>query len=334
MTNNGGIVLLGASAHIISPDDSRMRAWAEDYVRSDPDMKWIMGNYVEADNVNLNGHIFPLGDLPSAIKTLANKPLNMLHADEYIVGSYVGSHLIDSKGDPLSEDDIEAMVAAETDEHPFVQAVAGMWHKLFPNEYRAIEKAHKSGQLFFSMECVPETVTCPDCEHSAAFAGFEDDTYCDHMQGVTAPKILNKPTFGGGAIVIPPAKPGWQRAEVKQIAELMRHDPEHAEGLYAAAQQLRPDMDAAGWEAVMGEVLLLEAQAYMDRQFSPEQRKKMSKEGTAMPDGSYPIGSVSDLKNAIQAVGRAPADKRGAVKSHIKKRARALGHPELIPEGW
>src|SRR5678815_1118268 len=68
------------------------------------------------------------------------------------------------------------------------------------------------------------------------------------------------------------------------------------------------------------------------RDVSTKERKNLADKGQAMPDGSYPIANVQDLKNAIQAIGRAkdPA----AVKRHIKKRARALGHPELIPEGW
>ena len=40
------------------------------------------------------------------------------------------------------------------------------------------------------------------------------------------------------------------------------------------------------------------------REFSSQQRERMSEAGTAMPDGSYPIANRSDLKNAIQAFGR------------------------------
>ena len=58
----------------------------------------------------------------------------------------------------------------------------------------------------------------------------------------------------------------------------------------------------------------------------------MAKEGTALPDGSYPIANVEDLKNAISAYGRAK-DKEAA-KKHIMKRARALGQEKLIPANW
>ena len=68
------------------------------------------------------------------------------------------------------------------------------------------------------------------------------------------------------------------------------------------------------------------------RQFSTQRREDLAKQGEALPDGSYPIANEADLKNAIQAVGRAKDPE--AAKAHIKKRAAALGAENLIPEGW
>lgn len=51
-----------------------------------------------------------------------------------------------------------------------------------------------------------------------------------------------------------------------------------------------------------------------------------------MSDGSFPIRNVSDLKNAIRAIGR--AKNPSAAKAHIKKRAASLGESDLIPENW
>lgn len=67
---------------------------------------------------------------------------------------------------------------------------------------------------------------------------------------------------------------------------------------------------------------------------SKETRERLAKEGKAMPDGAYPIRNVSDLKNAIQAFGRAKESERTEVRKHIVKRARGLGREELIPENW
>ena len=68
------------------------------------------------------------------------------------------------------------------------------------------------------------------------------------------------------------------------------------------------------------------------RDFSSRQRDRMAGNGEAMSGGGFPIANVSDLRNAIQAIGRAkdPA----AAKAHIKQRARALGRTDLIPDSW
>jgi hypothetical protein len=66
--------------------------------------------------------------------------------------------------------------------------------------------------------------------------------------------------------------------------------------------------------------------------FSEKERKTLSKEKEAMPDGSFPIRNVQDLKDAIKSVGRAKdIDK---AKAWIKKRARQLDKEDLLPDKW
>ncbi len=67
---------------------------------------------------------------------------------------------------------------------------------------------------------------------------------------------------------------------------------------------------------------------------SEEERMELAKEGKAMPDGAYPIRNVEDLKNAIQAYGRAKASERREVRKHIIKQARKLKQEALIPQHW
>lgn len=71
---------------------------------------------------------------------------------------------------------------------------------------------------------------------------------------------------------------------------------------------------------------------YWERDFSTAERKSAAKSGAAMKDGSFPIKTVQDLKNAIQAIGR--AKNPAAAKAHIKTRARALGATDLLPDNW
>ena len=76
----------------------------------------------------------------------------------------------------------------------------------------------------------------------------------------------------------------------------------------------------------------LRAEMELKRAFSPEKRRDLAEQGMALPDGSFPIVTSTDLKNAIMAFGR--AKNKSAAKRHIIKRARALKKENLIPENW
>lgn len=63
-------------------------------------------------------------------------------------------------------------------------------------------------------------------------------------------------------------------------------------------------------------------------------RERLAKEGKAMPDGSFPIRNINDLRNAVKAYGRSKPGSRAAVRRHIVKRARALKRRDLVPQKW
>lgn len=68
------------------------------------------------------------------------------------------------------------------------------------------------------------------------------------------------------------------------------------------------------------------------RNVSTKERKKLANKGKAMKGGGFPIANKQDLKNAIQAYGR--ASNKAAAKRHIIKRAKALGATNLLPDSW
>lgn len=69
------------------------------------------------------------------------------------------------------------------------------------------------------------------------------------------------------------------------------------------------------------------------RTFSATERKKAKAAGQTIPGTtSFPIKTKADLKNAIQAYGR--AKNKAAAKAHIIRRAKALGATDMLPEGW
>lgn len=67
-------------------------------------------------------------------------------------------------------------------------------------------------------------------------------------------------------------------------------------------------------------------------EFSTAQRKELTSKKMSLPDGSYPIRNVSDLKNAIASFGR--AKNPALTKKWIIKRAKELDATDLLPEAW
>src|SRR5688572_8714666 len=117
------------------PADEREVAWAEQYVNHDPDLKWILGNFVQSDVPNDNGHIFPLEDLKQTHSTLVNKPMNMLHNAGHIVGHYAGTQL-------MYPEKAEASTKVQT---PYIEVVGAFYEYYFPEEYEKVAKAFKDG---------------------------------------------------------------------------------------------------------------------------------------------------------------------------------------------
>jgi hypothetical protein len=62
------------------------------------------------------------------------------------------------------------------------------------------------------------------------------------------------------------------------------------------------------------------------------ERDRLADAGKALPDGSFPIANTGDLRNAIQAIGRAKDPAKA--KAHIKRRAKDLGAENLVPADW
>ena len=68
------------------------------------------------------------------------------------------------------------------------------------------------------------------------------------------------------------------------------------------------------------------------RDFSADERDEAADKGQAEPDGSFPIKTKADLKNAISAVGRAKDPAKA--KAHIKAQAKKLDAEDMIPDSW
>jgi len=120
------------------------------------------------------------------------------------------------------------------------------------------------------------------------------------------------------------------------LAELSASAPNLRGRVREAKRALREaNLEALTASAVeMREKALVAAAIAELAKISEEERMKLAKKGHALPDGAYPIRDVEDLKNAIQAYGRARRSERRMVRKHIMKRARQLNRWDLVPENW
>lgn len=310
---------IGSRAELLTTERETASEWASKHIVHNPALRWVLGKFVEADNANLNKQFWTQDDLRMGQPTIQHAPMNMLHRQRDIVGAFVATEMMYP----------QHAEAAAWESNPFIEALGAMWAYYFPQELAAVEKAHNEGSLFFSMECVAQSITCEGeqgCSNTFDYAGITSPTYCDHLNSHVSIKHLNEPHFLAGALVIPPARPGWARANVKQLSALVKEYAEEAEKAYEEIANELPHLSPKQWEAQMLQLL------HRAKSFSGEKRSKLADSGKALPDGSFPIENTSDLKNAIQAYGR--AKDKAAAKRHIIKRARQLGATSLLPEGW
>lgn len=245
-------VHLAGAAHLV--EENRELAWAEAFVRKAPDVKWILGNYVQASTpdhptYNSNGHEFPYEDLKDSIKNIPNRPLNLLHAPGRRVGTFAAAEFVypmDAEG--ASEDGSQP---------PIVEALAAYWAYYEPELLASIEMAHRQGALFFSMEAVPKEVTCKGkgefagCGQTFAYDGRQSPTYCDHLNEIASRKTLHKPMFTAGALIIPPVKPGWKNADIKEISHLIEENILEAEIAYDQISAEFSHLSPPEWERMM-----------------------------------------------------------------------------------
>jgi hypothetical protein len=147
-----------------------------------------------------------------------------------------------------------------------------------------------------------------------------EETMADVLSG-TAPMVFSRARVAAATIV---AIPAFQEAYIAL-------GPDFEEDL---SDEQRAALAACGCAdaSLDDEEDLTDPHVDVFREISAEERKRLADEGKALPDGSFPIANEEDLRNAIQAIGRASDPE--AAKALIKRRAKDLGKEDLIPEDW
>ena len=220
--------------------------------KANPYIQWIAGNFVEADKPNQNNQFWTAADLEVSEYTIRYSPLNMIHRWRQPIGFFAETRQV-KLGRHLQT------AGAQQQGSMKIQVLAGLWKHIFPEAAAAVDAANESGDLYFSMECTGSHLRCAGPNGCGKeFAYQAQDALCAHLAERTSIRHIVNPIFRGGAIIVPPTRPGWKGASASVLSdELLREAAafaEHTESQYEAANS-DGDLTPAAWEALMAMVI-------------------------------------------------------------------------------
>lgn len=227
-------IYMSARAYIINDKEQLPRAMAAEWEHKqmNDSFLWIAGRYVQANQANKNNDYWSYDDIVVGEQSIRYTPLNVLHKWDRPVGTFVETKIVHRQA---ASDEAEIL--------PEVQALAVLWAANFPSIAQAAKDAHEAGRLWYSLECTAETIQCMGCEKTFPTRAAASEL-CEHLVGKTAARRWINPTFLGGALIFPPANPGWKDADITSVAsELVRE--------YANRKTEQPALTTAQWQDAM-----------------------------------------------------------------------------------
>lgn len=150
-------------------------------------------------------------------------------------------------------DNADKNETAASDSRPYIAAVGAVWRYIYPEETAALQLASETGSLYWSMECVAEEVACVSdgnlqgCGQTFGYMDAIRQQACEHINNRTSARRMVNPSFLGGAVIVPPVKPGWGEARM----EVMRQ----ASALAEQAEAASIGMSATDFELLMAQVV-------------------------------------------------------------------------------
>ena len=238
----------------VAPDyASQIDDWEVEVAEANPYIKWISGKYVESGKPNTNKQFWTSGDLSMAEYSIRYAPLNMVHRVRQPIGFYLSTRKIFAD---------EGEAASEDEQDFTIEALSGLWSHIFPFESAMVDTADAAGKLFYSMECVGTHITCggPEgCGETFEYAQVE--THCEHLKERASVRHIVNPTFRGGALIVPPVKPGWTGANAtiyqEALVEAASKYAEATEAAYASLVREGSDLSPGEWEGTMAAIMAL-----------------------------------------------------------------------------
>jgi 2'-5' RNA ligase len=242
-TEINGKTLIAAPARTLAS----MRDPSLEEITAEP-LLWMHGKFVGAEVANRNGALWSSGDLEMGQGSVAHGPLNWLHEARHIIGSIAKADFVKGKLAAVAADSADAAPA-----QPHITATAAIWKWIYPDEAFVVNQASDLGQLWYSMECISKEVGCAGpngCGNTTTYAQYMNGAACDHVTQRASIRHFKNPVFLGGAVIVPPTRPGWAEAD----ASVMKTASGLAEAAYEQAGE--PDMSTSNWEQLMAQLVL------------------------------------------------------------------------------
>lgn len=240
-----------------SKDDVASSWTVED---SNPMIQWIAGDFVEGDNPNENTQFWTAGDLELAEYTIRGAPLNMVHQFRTPIGFFAATKTVSLKKDAALK-----LVTPTADQGSMkIQALSGLWTHIFAFEADLAQAADDEGLLFYSMECRGSHLICGTDEAKGLegcgvqFDYMDINSHCEHLMERSSVRHIVNPVFRGGALIVPPVRPGWRNAHASVLSDAVLQE---AAAYAEKHEEQYKVLDAAGgltasaWESVMSMVV-------------------------------------------------------------------------------
>jgi 2'-5' RNA ligase len=237
---NGRQLIAGPATAFVGQKAAGMREPTVEDIAAEH-MLWMTGRFVGADKPNNNGAMWSAGDLELSRASVANGPLNWLHEAKHVIGAIADA------------DYIGKAEAAATSMEPHITATAAIWKWLWPDEAYVVQQASDQNHLWYSMECISQEVECAGengCGNVTSYSQYMAGAACKHVLERASTRQFKNPVFLGGAVIVPPVRPGWSEADASVINTATRL----AEAAFDQAGQ--PDIEASTWEQMMGQLVL------------------------------------------------------------------------------
>jgi DNA segregation ATPase FtsK/SpoIIIE-like protein len=167
-------------------------AFAEELKKGapNPNLLWLRGNYVEADNANTNGDEWTAEELSIKSLTPMYCPVTVMHDPTTAVGVIADTSLLTPNADQVPRARIETSLA--------------IWAHRFKDIAEEIAHNYEQGMLMQSMECQAPYYSCKACGQTFQTLPnrAERANWCEHLAGSPdAGRILGGVTFTGTGLI-------------------------------------------------------------------------------------------------------------------------------------